>query len=84
MQAATLSPRMREAINLARRHDGRLIRYVCGFWAQPYWNGIDRPFNTPTITALVARGVAEFTAYQFSGGVHLPTEISLTEAGRLA
>lgn len=72
---------MRDACQLAAQHGGKLQRAPGGFWAQPGWKGTNsgRWFGTPTIQALVSRGVAEYTDWQqrSSGNGRFPIEVTV-------
>jgi len=55
---------------------GKLIRYPGGFW-YPDGPG-QRSFSTPTVEALVRRGLAEYTAWKDGRNGFFPIEMTLT------
>lgn len=72
-----LSPTMHDAVEYAKQHGNKLIRYPGGFWCA---EGIQRPwYGTTTINALVDRGVAEYTKWQGreNGWSGFPIEMTL-------
>lgn len=75
-----LSETMHKAIACAREHGGELVRYLGGRWT---WR--DDPsspwssFGTPTINALVARGVAEFSEWKEGRSGRFPITMRLVE-----
>ena len=73
-----LSPTMRDAIEYAKRHGNKLIRYPGGFWCA---EGTRHPwYGTTTVNALVDRGAAEYTKWQERmSGSRFPIEITLKE-----
>ena len=82
-----LTPTMQAALDFARAHDGKLTRHPGGFWCGPTRGGFSgrgistapsRWFGTPTVEALVARGLMTYTAHQErkSGGT-FPVEASI-------
>lgn len=62
-----LTPIMQCAIDAASNNGGRLVRHPGGFWS---WDGATyediryRSFGTPTVEALVRRGVAVYTDFR--------------------
>lgn len=96
MKAPTLSKTQTEAVELARKHGGRLVRYHGGFWAGPGWDTLTRPrpwFEWRTIRALIDRGVfvpdeykrarvyLSSEEYEFLTGVKLSWARSLQAGG---
>lgn len=79
-----LSPEMQAAVEYAKAHDGKIVRYPGGFWAKGgVWNRSERWFGTTTIEALVARGVAEYTDWQYrKDGSRFPTQITVNAPER--
>ncbi len=86
MEAKTksLSPVMKDALAMIAEH-GALERLPGGFWVRPgvRFNG-NRPsesyHSTPTVEALVRRGVASYTRWQErQGGARFPIEVSRVE-----
>lgn len=74
-----LSPTMQDAVEYARQHGNKLVRYPGGFWCA---EGIQRPwYGASTVNALVDRGAAEFTQWQerSKGGSKFPIEMTLKE-----
>lgn len=76
-----LSKTMREAVAFAReKGDGTLTRFPGGFWSIGGFGLTSniKWFGTPTVEALVTRGVAEYTNWQVRGnGTRFPIEITL-------
>lgn len=77
-----LSPTMRAAVEYAKKHGNKIVRYPGGFWAREGWAGNEFSYGTSTIEALVSRGLAEYTRYQERkhGGAPFPIEAKLKEA----
>jgi hypothetical protein len=59
-----LTPTMQAAVNHAQKHGGALVRWPGGFWYAVDQQGSGYSFGTPTVQALVSRGVAEYTEWQ--------------------
>lgn len=74
-----LSPTMKEAVEHARQHGGKLVRLPGGFWTAP-----DAPikpwWGTTTVQALVTRGAAAYTKYQEGANGKFPVEATITDA----
>ena len=78
-----LSPKMKSAVAHMQRHDNKLIRYPGGYWAAVDWRSWNGPsFGTPTVEALVNRGLAEYTAWKDGRSGKFPIECTLTEQAR--
>lgn len=71
-----LSPEMIDAVKLAKKHGGKLMRRPGGFWAEESWSfGCGRPwFGTSTIAALVKRQKGDYTLRATTG---FPIEFTL-------
>lgn len=77
-----LTPTMKRAIAYMQRHGGKVVRYPGGYWASETWHmWAGAPYKTPTIEALVRRGMAEYTAWKDGKNERFPIECSLTSAG---
>lgn len=76
-----LSPTMKAAWELAAKYGGKLIRFPGGYWAQQGWDSHSRWFATPTIQALVSRGVASYSTW-YEGRSRFPIEITLNVPAR--
>jgi len=74
-----LSPTMLAAYDLAAKHDNGLVRFPGGYWAQEGWDSHSKWFSTPTIQALVSRGVATYSRW-YEGRSRFPIEITLSIA----
>jgi hypothetical protein len=61
-----LTQTMQAAAVHAQRHGGALVRHPGGFWygAAQDLQRDSKHFGTPTVQALVSRGVAEYTEWQ--------------------
>jgi hypothetical protein len=71
---------MRNAIDYANEHGGRLIRYPGGFWCKDGLMEWQRPwFGATTIEALVKRGVAEYTKWFEGSRARFPIEVTMRE-----
>lgn len=79
----TLSPTMRECIELARASGGELHRHQGGYWASagPHPLAVRRKWHgSTTVNALVARGYAAWSAEQRGrSGNSYPIAMKLTE-----
>lgn len=83
---SALSPLMREAVEYAGSHGGVLIRLPGGFWVRDghtQWDGwqAQRTFGTPTVQALVAREVAEYTEWRDGRNGRFPVRVELKKEG---
>ena len=79
-----LTPKMQDAIDFMKRHENKMVRFPGGYWSFKGWSMWQgQTFGTPTIQALVARGIAEYTLWKDSrrSGVNhkFPIEVSLKE-----
>ena len=78
-----LTPKMLEAIDRMKAHDNKFVRYPGGYWAAEGWHMWHGPsFGTPTIEALVRRGVAEYTVWHEGRNGKFPIEVALKESER--
>ena len=78
-----LSPKMKSAVAYMQKHDNKLVRYPGGYWASVGWHLWSGPcFGTPTVQALVRRGVAEYTVWKDGRSGKFPIECTLTEQAR--
>lgn len=78
-----LTNTMREAVAFIKRH-GKIVRYPGGFWCQPGLEGMpmhNRSHSSPTINALVGRGIAEYSEWVDGRTGKFPVEAKLTEQG---
>lgn len=72
-----LSPTMNHAVVLAMRNNGKITRFPGGFWiASDKWS--QPQFGTPTIQALVSRGVMKYTQWQ-EGKSRFPIEATVIQ-----
>ena len=68
------------AMDHMKNHEGKLVRFPGGFWAAIGWHAYAGPyFGTPTVQALVTRGVAEYTAWKDGRGGKFPIEVCVTD-----
>lgn len=75
---AELSPRMKKAIDHMKLHNNKLVRYPGGYWAAENWHMWKGPsFGTPTVEALVRRGVASYTDWKIGKKSSFPIECTL-------
>lgn len=76
-----LTPTMQEAVEYARQHGGALIREPGGFWVRrdetKLWG---KSFGTPTVQALVARGLAEYTEWKDGRNGRFPVRMQLKDS----
>lgn len=73
-----LSPRMEAAKEHMERHGNKLVRYPGGYWAAEEWHMWAGPcFGTPTVEAIVRRGVAVYTAWKDGRNGQFPIECTL-------
>ena len=73
-----LTTKMLEAIDRMKHHDNKFVRYPGGYWASENWSMYRGPsFGTPTIEALVRRGVAEYTVWKEGRTGKFPIEVML-------
>lgn len=76
-----LSPTMRAALEFAKKHGGELIRSGGGYWgALPERKmGIQSivTYGTPTVQALVSRGLAEYTEWKDGRNGRFPIRMSV-------
>lgn len=83
IRMAELSKTMQGAKDYAKEH-GALCRYPGGYWQKP---GIfDRwasHYSTPTVEALVKRGVAEYTEWRDGKNGRFPVRCELVPNGPL-
>ncbi len=78
-----LSKTMCEARDFAAANGGELIRLPGGFWCKPgasQWAPGSVYFATPTVMALVRRGVAEYTEWQQGRSGKFPIRATLVAA----
>lgn len=76
-----LSKTMREALTYAAYHGG-LQRLPSGFWCKPdesQWHVNPMPvsFGTPTVQALVSRGLAEYTEWKDGRNGRFPIRMAV-------
>jgi len=79
-----LSPSMEACRRYAANNGNVLMRYQGGFWAKREWSGPRSDaawFGTPTVEALVKRGVAEYTDWQEGRYGRFPIELTLITSG---
>ena len=79
-----LTSTMQAAADYAKAHGGALIRLPGGFWVRDghtQWDGwqAQQTFGTPTVNALVSRGVAEYTEWRDGRNGRFPTRMTLKE-----
>jgi hypothetical protein len=75
-----LSPKMLEAVDHMKRHNNTMVRFPGGYWAAIGWYAWHGPcWGTPTIEALVRRGIAEYTAWKEVRGGKFPIKAKLRE-----
>jgi hypothetical protein len=77
-----LTATMQEAVDFASAHGGVLIRLPGGFWVRDghtQWDGwqAQKTFGTPTVQALVSRGVAEYTQWADGRNGRFPVRMAL-------
>lgn len=78
MSTTALTATMHDAVAYAQKHGGKMVRYPGGFWAREGWKGFERPwFGSPTVNALVDRGVTEFTNWKEGKRSRFPIEAKL-------
>ncbi len=78
-----LTQTMCATIALAREHDGKLYRFPGGFWYASKTELYGRKhFGTPTIEALVKRGLAEYTEWKEGARGKFPIEMTLKEVNQ--
>jgi hypothetical protein len=78
---------MEKAVEFAKQHDDKLVRYPGGFWMQAGLTAADdawmnrKWFGTSTVEALVKKGAMVYTQWQ--GGRHgqFPVEAALAYPG---
>ena len=78
MGNSALSATMLDAVKHANKHGGSLVRYPGGFWcrdglrdrAYPWW-------GTPTVQALVNRGVAEYSEWKETAHSRFPVRATM-------
>lgn len=78
--AVEISETMAKAIHFAQKCGGKLTRHPGGFWrddgpAMDRWGGTW--FGTPTVEALVKRGLMTYTQWKESGNSRFPIEATL-------
>jgi hypothetical protein len=74
-----LSPKMLSAIEHMKRNNNKLVRFPGGYWAREGWHSWNGPcWGTPTVEALVRRGVATYTVWKTGRSAKFPIECSLT------
>jgi hypothetical protein len=78
-----LSPTMEHAVTLAQSNGGKLMRHPGGYWSTPAFDNMTHAgrqvptFSTNTAHALVTRGVAKWSEWNYSGSVRFPVELTL-------
>ena len=85
-----VSVRQRQAIQLAKANNDKMIRHRPAYWAEKGWDRLTDHFTTNTIEALIIKDFADITSQklqkvQGSSRKYKDniTEITLTEKGRL-
>lgn len=71
-----LSPTMREALDFAKKNGG-LIREPGGYWKSAEPCAWPFSFSTPTVNALVSRGLAEYTEWKDGRNGRFPIRMSV-------
>lgn len=80
LNTPTLTSTMRDAVEWARDHGGKLHRHPGGFWGgEKFTQHHGEWFGTPTIQGLATRGVVEYTAWKEGANGRFPIEASLTK-----
>ena len=75
-----LTPTMQAAVDMAREHGGALHRHPGGFWAGPEWKLHGAPYvGTPTVEALVRRGVARHSEWKDGRMGRFPVKMELID-----
>lgn len=82
MKSVEISETMHAAVQFAWKNGGKLTRHPGGFWrdagpTMDRWGGTW--FGTPTIEALVKRGLATYTQWKESGNRRFPIEMTMIE-----
>jgi hypothetical protein len=76
-----LSPKMLECIEHMKKHDNKLVRFPGGYWAREGWHSWNGPcFGTPTVEAIVKRGMAFYSVWKTGKRNKFPIECRLTSA----
>lgn len=80
-----LTPKIREAVDCAKKHDNKLMRHGKSYWAPAGWNRLTEHFATTTITAMVRTELATVTKFKLNRKFEkIPMEITLTHKGKTA
>jgi hypothetical protein len=69
---------MQEAVNYVEAHGGELVRLPGGFWVRNGAALSDCHYGTPTVQALVSRGVATYSEWQEGRYGRFPIRMTLT------
>ena len=73
-----LTPTMQAAIEYARARGGVLVRWPGGFWMRVDADyAFDESFGTPTVQALVTRGLATYTDWKDGRRGRFPIRVEL-------
>jgi len=82
MNNKPLTPTMRRCIKYLQSA-GKLVRYPGGYWAAEHWDRWKTPwYGTPTVQALVTRGLAGYTEWKQGRNTQpFPVAMELTKAG---
>lgn len=75
-----LSPTMRAALDFAKKYGG-MIREPGGYWMAPVDETAPSTvtFNTPTVQALVSRGLAEYTEWKDGRNGRFPIRMAVKQ-----
>jgi|SRR6478752_7122040 len=77
-----VSPKMQDCIDHMKRHNNKLLRFPGGYWAREGWSSWNGPcYGTPTVEALVRRGLAEYTVWKTGKHNKFPIEVTLSLPG---
>lgn len=75
----SLSHEMKNCITFARSGNGKLYRQPGGFWKKEEFEPYGISYGTPTIEALVKRGLAEYTEWKDGRRGRFPVVVEIKE-----
>lgn len=82
-QLQALSPTMRAALALAKKHGGKLTRHPGGYWSGPVFrgdtngHGCSISFGTSTVESLNSRKQGTYTQWKENGVGRFPIEFTI-------